>query len=195
MTSDHGNRSLSAVVCDEQPIQAQAVACLLESAFPHLGCVGHVSSARALIELAASHTLELAVADLDAADSVATIVELLRLQPALRIVVLTRDDEPLDVATALGAGARGYLLKDRSFPDLADTIRAVMAGSTVVASELMVPVVRELEAFLVGQRGRDAKRYFVGNLVESIRRGRSLTEAGEASDAARPGASSTVPDL
>jgi two-component system NarL family response regulator len=52
------------------------------------------------------------------------------LDPAARIIVLTTDDTDDEIARALNAGAKAYLLKDISAEDLVRCIRTVLAGKT-----------------------------------------------------------------
>jgi NarL family two-component system response regulator LiaR len=53
--------------------------------------------------------------------------------PKIKVIVLTSFQEEDLVGRALQAGANGYLLKDASAKDVADAIRAVYAGRSVLA--------------------------------------------------------------
>jgi len=56
--------------------------------------------------------------------------------PAARIIMLTVSEDEQDLAAALKAGASGYLLKTIEGDALADAIRRVMRGESVVAHEM-----------------------------------------------------------
>jgi DNA-binding NarL/FixJ family response regulator len=56
--------------------------------------------------------------------------------PGGRFLVLTTYDSEDDIARALQAGARGYLLKGASRAELAEAIRAVHAGQRYVPAEI-----------------------------------------------------------
>ena len=62
--------------------------------------------------------------------------------PTCKIIVLTVSDEEDDLYEAIKAGATGYLLKEISIEEVADAIRAVMQGQTLIspsmASKLIV---------------------------------------------------------
>jgi DNA-binding NarL/FixJ family response regulator len=62
--------------------------------------------------------------------------------PTTRIVVLTVSDEEEDLFDAIKAGAAGYLLKEISIEEVADAVRAVVQGQTLIspsmASKLIV---------------------------------------------------------
>ena len=62
--------------------------------------------------------------------------------PSAKIVMLTVSDEEDDLFDAIKAGANGYLLKEISIEEVADAVRAVMQGQTLIspsmASKLIV---------------------------------------------------------
>ena len=62
--------------------------------------------------------------------------------PAARILMLTVSDEAEDLFEAVKAGAAGYLLKEISIDEVADAVRAVVQGQTLIsptmASKLIV---------------------------------------------------------
>ena len=64
-----------------------------------------------------------------------------QLFPTTRIIVLTVSDEQDDLYGAVKAGANGYLLKEVSIEEVADSVRRVYAGesliSATVASKLL----------------------------------------------------------
>ncbi|MEX2658330.1 MAG: response regulator transcription factor [Acidimicrobiales bacterium] len=62
--------------------------------------------------------------------------------PSARILMLTVSDEEDDLYEAIKAGAAGYLLKEISIEEVADAVRAVVQGQTLIspsmASKLIV---------------------------------------------------------
>jgi two-component system, NarL family, nitrate/nitrite response regulator NarL len=67
---------------------------------------------------------------LEAAASIA------RACPTVRAVMLTASESELDVASALQAGARGYILKGSSGTEVVETVRAIYNGESYVAPSL-----------------------------------------------------------
>jgi len=59
-----------------------------------------------------------------------------RVCPSVRAVMLTASESELDVASALQAGARGYILKGSSGAEVVETVRAVFKGGSYVAPSL-----------------------------------------------------------
>ena len=56
--------------------------------------------------------------------------------PNIRTIVLTVSEDAQDVASALAAGARGYILKGSSGSDVVETVYAVARGNSYVAPNL-----------------------------------------------------------
>ncbi|HSV25477.1 MAG TPA: response regulator transcription factor [Xanthobacteraceae bacterium] len=56
--------------------------------------------------------------------------------PSVRIIMLTASESEQDVASALQAGARGYILKGSSGPEVIETVRVVYRGEHYVAASL-----------------------------------------------------------
>jgi two-component system, NarL family, nitrate/nitrite response regulator NarL len=56
--------------------------------------------------------------------------------PRVRIVMLTASENEQHVASALQAGARGYILKGSSESEIIETVRAVFRGESYVAPSL-----------------------------------------------------------
>ena len=63
----------------------------------------------------------------------AAIRRVARDAPATRVLVLSVSAQEADVATALLAGAGGYVLKDRTLEEIVAAIRTVAAGRTYVS--------------------------------------------------------------
>lgn len=66
--------------------------------------------------------------------------------PATRIIVLTVSDEQDDLLAAVKAGATGYLLKEVSIEEVADAVRAVMRGESLLSPALAAELLVELGA-------------------------------------------------
>lgn len=61
------------------------------------------------------------------------------------VVILTMSDTEADLAAALRAGVRGYLLKDMAPDDVVDAIRRVAGGEMVVAPAMTMKMVGILQ--------------------------------------------------
>ena len=63
--------------------------------------------------------------------------------PSSRIVMLTISDEESDLFEAIRAGANGYLLKDIPGEDIADGIRAVHTGHSLISPSMASKLLAE----------------------------------------------------
>ncbi|HWC12571.1 MAG TPA: response regulator transcription factor [Acidimicrobiales bacterium] len=63
--------------------------------------------------------------------------------PMTRIIVLTVSDEEDDLFDAVKAGANGYLLKEVSIEEVADSVRAVMAGHSLLSPSMAAKLISE----------------------------------------------------
>ncbi len=75
--------------------------------------------------------------------------------PQIRVIALSMHSDRRFVIETLKAGARGYLLKDCAFEEMAGAIRAVMDDKTYLSAEITDLVVRDYVAQLA-QNDRSA---------------------------------------
>ncbi len=61
-------------------------------------------------------------------------------------LILTVSDDEDDLANALRAGAKGYLLKDMEPDEVVDAVRRAVAGETVVAPAMTLKMVKLLQS-------------------------------------------------
>jgi DNA-binding NarL/FixJ family response regulator len=66
--------------------------------------------------------------------------------PAMKILMLTVSDEEDDLYEAIKAGAAGYLLKEISIEEVADAVRAVMQGQTLISPSMASKLIQEFNA-------------------------------------------------
>jgi DNA-binding NarL/FixJ family response regulator len=63
--------------------------------------------------------------------------------PTSKIIMLTVSDEEDDLYEAIKAGATGYLLKEISIEEVADAVRAVMQGQTLISPSMASKLIAE----------------------------------------------------
>jgi len=66
-----------------------------------------------------------------------------QLFPSTRIIVLTVSDEQDDLYGAVKAGANGYLLKEVSIEEVADAVRRIYAGESLISPSLAARLLSE----------------------------------------------------
>ncbi|MHB1930733.1 MAG: response regulator [Acidimicrobiales bacterium] len=68
------------------------------------------------------------------------------LLPATRVLMLTVSDEEDDLYEAIKAGASGYLLKEISVEEVAEAIRAVVQGQSLISPSMASKLLNEFNA-------------------------------------------------
>ncbi|MBT9612723.1 MAG: response regulator [Burkholderiales bacterium] len=105
---------------------------------------GKPSEAAALLD---EHRPDVAVLDLNmpGTNGITLLTQLREAGHTLPILLLTVSDSQEDLAAALRAGARGYLLKTMEPNDVEDAILRAARGETVVAAEMTGKLVNLLD--------------------------------------------------
>ena len=70
------------------------------------------------------------------------------LVPSTKIVMLTMSDEESDLYEAVRAGANGYLLKDVPGEEIADGLRAVQSGQSLISPSIASTLLSEFATMI-----------------------------------------------
>jgi two-component system, NarL family, response regulator DesR len=113
-----------------------------------LTVVADVADGRAAVAAAVEHAPDVALLDVEmpVMDGIAATAEIRARAPGTRVVILTTFGRPGYLRRAMDAGASGFVVKDTEPERLADAVRRVCAGRTVVDPALAVASL---------ERGRD----------------------------------------
>ena len=146
---------LRVMVVDDHPMWRDAVSRDLEAAGMRVVATAGTGT-EALTRFAAVRA-QVVVLDLQIPepDGVAVAGELVRLDPAVRVLVLSASGEQQDVLDAVKAGATGYLVKSASSRELVDAVRRVGCGDTVFTPGLAGLVLGEFRRLAVEPAGTD----------------------------------------
>ncbi|WP_156323930.1 response regulator transcription factor [Bacillus sp. JCM 19034] len=93
--------------------------------------------------------------------------------PRVSIMMLTTFQDERNIRLALKAGAEGYLLKSASVENMAQQIRAIKAGSTVLDADVLKTIVQPDRKALEGLTERET------DIVELVAQGLSNKEIAE----------------
>lgn len=129
--------SIRIVLIDDQPLFRAGIAMVIGSQ-PDLECVGEAGDGSAALALAQETRPDVVVMDVrmsqvDGVTATRTLLETLG-EEAPKVLVLTTFDLDEAAVDAIEAGASGFILKDSEPEFLLAAIRAVAAGSQVVAA-------------------------------------------------------------
>ncbi len=109
--------------------------------------VGATGDAGELMELLRKQQPDILVMDLrmEPVDGFSLLERIRKEGIATPVVILTMSDAEADLAKALRAGVRGYLLKDMAPEDVADSIRRIVSGEMVVAPAMTIKMIGILQ--------------------------------------------------
>lgn len=135
MTADTG--ITTAMLVDDHAVIRAGIRLLLESQ-TSLSVVAEASSAEEALQASLDRDPDLIVTDLsmEGLHGAAVVEAFAERFPNARILVLSMDHDPSDIRRAIGAGARGYLLKEAAAAELADAIARIMNGERYVQPAL-----------------------------------------------------------
>lgn len=139
------------LLADDHGIVRRGLKSLLESR-PGLEVIGEAADGLEALRLCGELSPDLLIVDISMPKmngiEVASRVQKLERPPG--IIILSMHADESYIMRALGAGARGYLVKDATDEDLLPAVKAVAAGkpffSPAVAAVLMEDYVRQLRA-------------------------------------------------
>jgi len=202
--------SIRILVADDQSLVRTGLRTILESE-PDMEVVGEASDGSEAVTLAAVLVPAVVLLDIrmPGLDGIAATRQILARDPgaaggtAPRVIILTTFDLDEYVYEALRAGAAGFLVKDIPDDQLADAIRTVVAGDTLLApsvtrrliesytrrppTSLLVPgaghlTVRETEVWRLMARGRSnaeiAAELFLGEATVKTHVSRVMAKLG-----------------
>lgn len=170
---------LKVVLVDDQNLCRRGLSELLSNCydFTVLGSTGTLEELRRLLD--AKPDLLIVDLRMKPLDGIA-LINLLRSEgyttPA---VMLTMSDSETDLANAIRAGVRGYLLKDMAPEDVVDALRRVAAGELVVAPTMTVKMIDLLRGEQPGQDPKNSLKL----LTEREREILQLLARGESNKA------------
>jgi DNA-binding NarL/FixJ family response regulator len=141
-------------IVDDHPMMRTGMAQLIGNE-PDLIICGESGTAGQAFDMVTSEKPDLLLLDISLPDKngLELIKDLLNIQPALPILVVSMHDEMLYAERVLRAGARGYIMKQEGGKKLLQAIRQILGGQIYVSEKMAS---RILEAFS-GKPGKAAE--------------------------------------
>lgn len=117
------------VVVDDHPMVAEGIEAILES-YDDINVIATLSNGQDVIDGIEDLAPDVILMDLNmpGLNGLTATEMILERRPETRILVLSMHDSPEYIATALGHGARGYILKDVPTDEIKQAIDTVMRG-------------------------------------------------------------------
>jgi DNA-binding NarL/FixJ family response regulator len=128
--------SIRIAVIDDHPMFREGTVGVLTGT-DGIEVVGEGSTASDALKIARERIPDVVLLDLRLPGcGVEAVASIARTCPNVRTIILTASEDEQDVASALQAGARGYMLKGSSGDEVVETVRAVVRGESYVAPSL-----------------------------------------------------------
>lgn len=139
--------SIRILIVDDQELFRRGLVLLLDTE-PDLEVVGEASDGNHAVGLAASTAPDVVLLDvrmpeytgLQACAAIKDVV------PSARILMLTASDDEADLYDALKNGASGYLLKDSSIDEVAQAVRLVADGQSLISPSMAAKLIDEFKS-------------------------------------------------
>jgi two-component system nitrate/nitrite response regulator NarL len=129
-------QKIRVAVVDQHPLFRDGIIVNLE-AQPDVEVVGHGTSIRDVLRLVGESEPDVIVLDMSLLDSGLEALEAITQQhPTTKILLFTLGADEEQVCAALKCGARGYLLKGTSGPELVQAVRMLDQGESYVSPSL-----------------------------------------------------------
>lgn len=121
------------LLADDQPMLLSALSTILNTQ-PDIEVVATAANGQEAIEQAKNHDIDVAVLDIrmPVLDGISAARQIMPLGP--KVIMLTTFDDDALVQEAIEAGVHGFLLKDAEPEALADAVRTVARGESVLSS-------------------------------------------------------------
>jgi DNA-binding NarL/FixJ family response regulator len=125
------------LLADDHKITREGLRSLIENQ-PDMQVVAEAEEGRTAVELARKLAPDLVIMDVSMPDlnGIEATLQMSQQSPNVKVIALSMHSDSLFVTEMLKSGARGYLLKDCAFEELASAISAVMNGNTYLSPSI-----------------------------------------------------------
>jgi DNA-binding NarL/FixJ family response regulator len=133
------NKTVSVIIIDDHPVVLEGFVSLLRNVeeVTIAGCFTRASEGLAFLS---QHPVDILLLDINLPDrnGIELCGEIRKLYPATRIIIISNHSERQMITRLLQEGAAGYLLKNASAAELAQSIRDALAGKLVLSQDVQV---------------------------------------------------------
>ena len=145
-TTDTGREPIRVLVVDDQELFRRGLTMLLavEDGIEVVGEAGDGVEGTALAERVAPDVVLLDVR-MPKRSGIEACLAIKEAVPSAKIIMLTVSDEEADLYEAVKSGASGYLLKDSSIEEVAQAVRVVADGQSLISPSMAVKLIDEFK--------------------------------------------------
>jgi two-component system NarL family response regulator len=141
-----GREPIRVAVVDDQELFRRGLTMLL-SVEEDIEVVGEASDGVAATDVAATTVPDVILMDvrMPKRSGIEACVQIKEVAPTARIIMLTVSDEEADLYDAVKNGASGYLLKDSSIDEVAQAVRVVADGQSLISPSMAIKLLDEFK--------------------------------------------------
>jgi len=152
------------VLCvDDHPLLREGIAAIISNQ-PDMLLLAQASTGCEAIQKYREHQPDVTLMDLRLPDmsGIDSLIAIRAEFPEARIIILTTYEGDVEIQRALGAGARGYMLKSMPPRDIVEGIRGVHAGKKRIPQEVANQVAEHLGEETLSEREVEVLRRVAG---------------------------------
>jgi DNA-binding NarL/FixJ family response regulator len=155
---------------DDQELFRRGLTMLL-SVEPDIQIVGEAGDGATAAALAAASSPDIVLMDvrMPKLSGIEAITAVRNAAPDARIVMLTVSDEEADLYEAIKGGASGYLLKDASTDEVAQAVRVVADGQSLISPSMAMKLLDEFKQMSRTDRSQPATPRLTERELEVLR--------------------------
>ncbi|GAK10193.1 response regulator transcription factor [Geomicrobium sp. JCM 19038] len=164
------------LIVDDDPLVRQSLTLLLEKE-ADFTVIGVASDGEEALRFCETHQPDVILMDIrmPVMDGIECTKRVSETWPQIRIMMLTTFKDEHNIRLALNAGAKGYVLKSSSIDDMAQQIRTLAAGSSVLDADVLKEIVNPTEQY----QHVDHLTKRENDIVEAIAKGLSNQEIAD----------------
>jgi DNA-binding NarL/FixJ family response regulator len=138
--------AIRVLVVDDQELFRRGLTMLL-NVEPDIEVVGEASSGAEAVGLCHTEAPDVVLMDvrMPKQNGIEACASIKEAAPGARIIMLTVSDDEGDLYDAVKSGASGYLLKDSSIEEVAQAVRVVADGQSLISPSMAVKLIDEFK--------------------------------------------------
>ncbi len=141
--------TIRVLIADDHALFRRGLNMVLESE-PGIEIVAEAEDGEQAVKAAQEHSPDVVLMDvrMPRVDGIEATRRIRETIPGCKVLILTVSDEETDLYEAIKAGANGYLLKEISIEEVADAIRAVVQGQSLISPSMASKLLDEFNTLV-----------------------------------------------